>query len=70
MNKIVSMYIVEDYLLARVTCKKALEQFSDLDIKNDFETAEECLEALEKVPVDVILMDIGLPFMTGIEATK
>lgn len=70
MNKIVSMYIVEDYLLARITCKKSLEQFSDLDIKNDFETAEECLDALEKERVDVILMDIGLPYMTGIEATK
>ena len=70
MDKKVSIYIVEDYLLARITCRKALEQFNDLDIKNDFETAEECIEALEKNPVDVILMDIGLPYMTGIEATK
>ena len=70
MDKKVSIYIVEDYLLARITCRKALEQFEDLEIKNDFETAEECIEALEKNPVDVILMDIGLPYMTGIEATK
>ena len=70
MDKTVSIYIVEDYLLARITCRKALEQFNDLEIKNDFETAEECIEALEKNPVDVILMDIGLPYMTGVEATK
>ena len=70
MDKKVSIYIVEDYLLARITCRKALEQFEDLEIKNDFETAEECIEALEKKPVDVVLMDIGLPYMTGIEATK
>ena len=70
MDKKVSIYIVEDYLLARITCRKALEQFEDLEIKNDFETAEECIEALEKNPVDVVLMDIGLPYMTGIEATK
>ena len=70
MDKKVSIYIVEDYLLARITCRKALEQFEDLEIKNDFETAEECIEALEKNPVDVILMDIGLPYMTGVEATK
>lgn len=70
MNKVISLFIVEDYQLARVTCKKALEQFSDLEIKNAFETAEECIEALEKEPIDVILMDIGLPYMTGIEATK
>ena len=70
MDNKISIFIVEDYLLARVTCKKSLEQFSDLEIKNDFETAEECIEALEKESVDVILMDIGLPYMTGIEATK
>ena len=70
MDKKVSIYRVEDYLLARITCRKALEQFNDLEIKNDFETAEECIEALEKNPVDVILMDIGLPYMTGVEATK
>ena len=70
MDKKVSIYIVEDYLLARITCRKALEQFEDLEIKNDFETAEECIEALEKNLVDVILMDIGLPYMTGVEATK
>ena len=70
MDKKVSIYIVEDYLLARITCRKALEQFNDLEIKNDFETAEECIEALEKEPIDVILMDIGLPYMTGVEATK
>ena len=70
MDKKVSIYIVEDYLLARVTCRKALEQFDDLEIKNDFETAEECIKTLEKNSVDVILMDIGLPYMTGIEATK
>ena len=66
----ISIFIVEDYLLARITCKKALEQFKDIDIKNDFETAEECIKALEETPVDVVLMDIGLPYMTGIEATK
>ena len=70
MEKRISLFIVEDYLLARVTCKKALEQFSDLEIKKDFETAEECIDALENEVVDVILMDIGLPYMTGIEATK
>ena len=70
MKKAISIFIVEDYQLARITCRKALEQFSDLEIRRDFETAEDCLSALETESVDIILMDIGLPYMTGIEATK
>ena len=69
-NKQISVYIVEDYLLTRVTYKKALADYTDINIIGDFETAEACIEALAKQPVDVILMDLGLPYMTGIEATK
>ena len=69
-NKEISLYIVEDYLLTRVTYKKAFHDYQDINIMGDFETAEACIEALEKQAVDVILMDLGLPYMTGIEATK
>ena len=69
-KKNISVYIVEDYLLTRVTYKKAFQHYQDINIIGDFETAEECLDALEKQSVDVILMDLGLPYMTGIEATK
>ena len=69
-QKRISVYIVEDYLLTRITYKKAFKDYPDINILNDFESAEECVDALEKQPVDVILMDLGLPYMTGIEATK
>ena len=69
-KKNISVYIVEDYLLTRVTYKKAFMDYPDINIAGDFETAESCIDALEKQTVDVILMDLGLPYMTGIEATK
>ena len=69
-NQRISVYIVEDYLLTRVTYKQAMKDFPEIDIKGDFETAEECIDSLEKQQVDVILMDLGLPYMTGIEAIK
>lgn len=69
-KKRISVYIVEDYLLTRITYKKAFQDYPDINILNDFESAEECIDALEKQQADVILMDIGLPYMTGIEATK
>lgn len=69
-EKRISVYIVEDYLLTRVTYKQAMKDYPDINIAGDFDTAEGCIEALEKQQVDVILMDLGLPYMTGIEATK
>lgn len=69
-QKSISIYIVEDYLLTRITYKKALSDYTDIKIMGDFETAEECIDALNNQTVNVILMDLGLPYMTGIEATK
>ena len=70
MNDKISAYIVEDYMLARITFEQALNQYDDIEIKGSFESGEDCIEALEKELVDIVVMDIGLPYMTGIEATK
>ncbi len=66
----ISLYIVEDYPLSRIGLKHSLAKYDDIEILGDFETAEECLCAMEKRSVDIILMDIGLPRMKGTEATK
>lgn len=69
MNKI-SIYVVEDYFLTRASYRHLLGDVEDIKLLGDFETAEECLEAMEKKPADIVLMDLGLPFMNGIEATR
>ncbi|MDD3238473.1 MAG: response regulator transcription factor [Candidatus Gastranaerophilales bacterium] len=69
MNKI-SIYIVEDYLLTRVGLKHTLAGIKGLKILGDFEAAEECILAMQKEVADIIFMDLGLPGMNGIEATK
>ena len=70
MNEKVKIFVVEDYLLARVTTRKALELYSDIEVVDDFESAKDCIKALEDNEVQVVLMDIGLPYMNGIEATE
>lgn len=57
-------------MLARITFEQALECYEELDVKGAFESGEDCIAALEKEQVDIVVMDIGLPYMTGIEATK
>jgi two-component system response regulator NreC len=42
----------------------------DVDIVGEASTAAEALQAVDQFKPDVILMDIGLPDMSGIEATR
>lgn len=68
----ISIYLVEDYEFARFLCKKELSKVENFEIIGDFETAEDCIKAMETKQANIILMDLGLPFpyMNGIEATK
>lgn len=69
MNEI-TVYIVEDYELTRKNYIAYFSGIKDIKILGTFETAEECLEAMKSTQADIILMDLGLPAMNGIEATK
>jgi len=66
----ISVYIVEDYLLTRTALKKYLSKTEGVNVLGDFETAESCLYRMKWHPVDIVLMDLGLPMMNGLEATQ
>ncbi len=70
MNRPINIYIVEDYVLFRLSLVSGFSGNDNINVLNAFATAEECIEAMETCPADVILMDLGLPQMNGIEATK
>lgn len=69
-DKKIKVCLVEDYELTRSTFKYSLSNFKDLNIVGDFETAEECISFLNTNNVDVILMDLGLPHLNGLEAIQ
>ncbi len=65
-----SILIVEDHELTRFGLKTAFEASDFIDEIYEAESAEKCLEKLKAKTVDLIIMDLGLPGMDGIEATK
>lgn len=67
-EKCIKVVIVEDFKLTRVGLRCALNSNIDIDVVAEAEDASQGLKQIEKTNPDVILMDLGLPGMNGIEA--
>lgn len=64
------MSIVDDHQVVRSGLRMLLENEADVEITCEAGTAQEALDAVSEYKPDVVLMDIGLPDMSGIEATR
>ena len=67
-QKQISIIIVEDFKLTRVGLRCALNANPDMNVVAECEDAIIGLSEIEKLYPDVVLMDLGLPGMNGIEA--
>lgn len=68
-EKQLTVIIVEDFKLTRVGLRCALNSNKDIEVIAECDNAISGLEFIEKLKPDVVLMDLGLPEMNGIEAT-
>lgn len=67
-KKVIKIVIVEDFKLTRVGLRCALNENPDMTVVAESEDAIEGLKLIERYKPDVVLMDLGLPGMNGIEA--
>lgn len=68
-TKCLKVVIIEDFKLTRVGLRCALNQNSDIDVVGECDNAVIGLDVINRVKPDVVLMDLGLPDMNGLEAT-
>ena len=66
---IVKVVIVEDYKLTRVGLKSTLNEYPHINVVGEAEDAVEVIKVIQLLKPDVVLMDLGLPGMNGLEAT-
>lgn len=64
----VRVMVVDDSLTVRTVFSRMIEREDDLAIVAQAATAEQALMVLRSTPVDVILLDLEMPGMGGIEA--
>jgi two-component system, NarL family, response regulator NreC len=64
------LLLVDDHAVVRSGLRMLLSAESGVEIVGEAGTAAEAMEAAAMVKPDVILMDIGLPDLSGIDATR
>lgn len=69
-QKQISIMLVEDHLITRMGLRFALEQVRDLIVVAEAADGNIAVTTALQVKPNVILMDIGLPGLNGIEAAK
>ena len=64
------LLLVDDHEVVRSGLRMLLESQEDIQIVGEAGTAAEALEAVERLEPEVILLDIGLPDMSGIQVME
>ena len=67
MNEQIKIVIADDHSMIREGLKQLLELDGDIIVVEEAANGEECLQVIEHVQPDVVLLDINMPVMDGIK---
>ena len=66
----IKVLIVDDHQMVRFGTRRLLEDESGLQIVGEASSGEEAIEAVDALNPQVILMDVQMPGIGGLEATR
>lgn len=69
-SKKIRIILIEDHTLTRFGLKTAFGESKEVEVVGEAETGEEGITVTREIKPDIVLMDLGLPGINGIEATQ
>ena len=66
----IGVLLVDDHKLVRTGLRLILEDTTDIRVVGEASTGEEALERARSLKPDVVLMDVSMPGIGGLEATR
>jgi two-component system response regulator NreC len=66
----VKVLLVDDHVVMRQALRMLLEAQNELDVVADVENGRQAVQAVERLQPDVVLMDVVMPGLNGLEATR
>lgn len=66
----IRILLVEDHLLTRIGLKTVIERQPDFSVVGEAENGQEAVRKVGELHPNIVLMDVGMPVMDGIEAAK
>lgn len=66
----IKVIIVDDHQILIDSLKTLLETVSEIEVIGEANNGKEAIDLLNKIKADVVLMDIDMPILNGLETTK
>jgi len=70
MNKQVNVLVVDDQLRARQSLKALLATWPLIGETKEATNGQEAIQRIEQIQPDLVLMDVRMPVMDGLQATR
>ena len=69
-NKSISVLLVDDHTMFREGLRSLLKMESDFELVGEAQNGRQAVALVEKLRPAVVVMDIGMPLLNGLEATR
>ncbi len=66
----IRLLLVDDHALFRSGLRSVLDNASDIEVVHEASNGEEAVAFVRRSPPDIVLMDVNMPGIGGIEATR